>query len=602
MYNYERYGIPFREGQRYYYSYNSGLLQHNIIYTMPSLQGPAEVFIDPNTLSVDGTVALMSYSFSECGCYVACTFSDGGSDWRSIKIYQIDQETGKPTELTDVLHNVKFTSIAWTHDSKGFFYNTYDAPDTTDAGTETEKNINQKLRYHLLGEPQDRDAFVLALPDHPEWMISADVTLDGRYLILSISEGCNPSNLLWYVDLKKIPTTEQLGGSTVLDFTDYDFFTGSNALPIIKLINTFEASWEYVGDSSWSGSRYFMQASVIDDQNVNTQNDPPPASTEITGSDMPSQVPTSTTSTITTRKNTTDDNEDNIPMTWTLLTNYQAPRYKLVRLDVHKQQGCPPDPQSWHEIIPQHSKDVLQWVSVLAKDTCIACYLRDVKSQLQLRKYSDGDVLQELETDIGSVSVFSGSHKHTEFFFSFTGFTQPGAHYRCDVSSMPTSDGNGGSAGIEAELFRQINVKFDPSKYITKQVFVPSKDKTPVPMFIVHRKGILYDGKNPTLLYGYGGFNVSLEPAFSITRMAWLLAYDGVFAVANLRGGGEYGREWRDAGSLGNKQNVFDDFQACASYLHEFGYCDASTLAIQGGSNGGLLVCFSFFLSLAMKK
>ena len=328
------------------------------------------------------------------------------------------------------------------------------------------------------------------------------------------------------MDLTSIPTKckTESDGAAHLDFSSFDFHTGTAPLPVHKVVDNFNAAWQYVSsDSAVDGGA------------------------------------------------------------WTLMTNLNAPRYKLVRGDVTGDGDIIiSSPEEWPEVIAEHPKNVLQWVSRLKGDSLVACYLEDVKSVLQLRKFSTGEVVKELPLPgIGSVAGFSGDHKYSEFFFSFTGFTEPGAQYHCiaDDDEDPTP-----------QLFRRITTKFDPDAFETRQVFVPSKDGTLVPMFLVHRKGKVFNGDAATLLYGYGGFNISLEPSFSISRVCWLLAYDGVYAVANCRGGGEYGITWRNDGSLAKKQNVFDDFISCAEYLHAEKISSPATLAIQGGSNGGLLV------------
>ncbi|KAG7670094.1 putative Prolyl endopeptidase [Nannochloris sp. 'desiccata'] len=532
LYNYERYGLVFRKGNRYYYSHNTGLQAQNVIYTLNSLEDPEpKLFIDPNTLSEDGTVALMQYAFSDDGNYVAMATSSGGSDWRTVTVSKINQETGERTELADVLQHVKFTSLSWTHDNLGFFYNSYTPPSTTDAGTETDKNQNQQLRYHIVGQDQSKDATVLAIPEQPDWMIGSSISHDGKHLILSVSAGCEPTNRLWIVNLEKdIPRNSD----SALDFSKLDFHTGSARLPLVKVIDNFNASWDYIGSNEDTGE-------------------------------------------------------------WVLQTNLNAPRYKLVHGAIatiasssssSSSSSSEISPESWAELIPEHPKDVLQWASRLKGDFMVCCYMKDVKSSLQLRKFSTGEIIKELQLPgIGSVGGFSGSRKFSEFFFSFTGFTEPGAQYRVEDPENPTP-----------VLFRRVSVKFQPEEFETKQVFVPSKnDGTLVPMFLIHRNGKEFtngDQKDtsPVLLYGYGGFNISLEPSFSISRMCWLLAYDGVMAIANLRGGGEYGTTWRDDGSRSKKQNVFDDFISCAEYLHDQKISNPSTLAIQGGSNGGLLV------------
>lgn len=512
LYDYEKFGTPYKKGSRYYYSHNSGLQNQYVIYSQGSLDGEARVLIDPNTLSEDGTVALGGQAFSEDGSLYAYMLSSGGSDWRTIHLKRIDQETGEATDVEgEVLDHVKFSGITWTHDNKGFFYCRYNEPKTSDKGTETDINLGQQLMYHVLGTPQSQDVTILQDPQHPTWMFGSEVTHDGRYLLISVSNGCEPVNKLWYVDLEEAIPRDPASGA--LDFKDFDFATGSRALPLVKLIDDFKAAWDYLGSDG---------------------------------------------------------------TTITLHTNAEAPRYRVVRGDMAAA-GSFLD--SCTDLLPQHDKDLLQWCCLLKGGTLVACYMRDVVSALQLHSWESGELIKPVAMPgIGSVGGFSGNHKGTEWFFSFTSFTEPGAIYRADGLGEPA-------------LFRRIaTTGFSPDDFETKQVFAPSKDGTKVPMFIVHKKGLQLDGSNPTLLYGYGGFNVSLEPGFSVSRMCWMLAYNGVYAVANLRGGGEYGIEWRAAGSCHNKQNVFDDFQSCAEYLHSAGYSSPRTLAIQGGSNGGLLV------------
>ena len=554
LYDYEKVSLPSKKGERYFYTRNTGLQAQSVVYSTAALGEEGVVFLDPNTLSEDGTVALAGWAFSEEGDKLAYMISSGGSDWRTVKVARVDAATGARVDLPDTLEHVKFSSLAWTHDGLGFFYNSYAPPDTRDAGTETGKNQHQQLRFHALGTPQADDPTVLACPDHPDWMMGAEVSHDGRYLIVSISAGCEPTNKLYAASLEALPRSAATGA---VDFSWHDFHKGSTPLPVIKIVDDFRASYDYLGSS-----------------------------------------------------------EDGAE--WTLMTNLDAPRYRVLRVDVT---ASPlPPPESWAPLIEQHPKDLLQWCSLLAGGVLAVCYLRDVKGELQLRDFATGALVAELPMPgVGSVGGFSGSRKRPEFFFSLTGFTDPGSQYRCDASRP----------GDAPELFRRVATKFDPDALVTRQVFVTSKDGTQVPMFLVHARDYAPRGDSPTLLYGYGeaapplsspphpagaarlprprvslrpahhrpahsilagGFNISLEPSFSVSRVAWLLGYGGVVAVANLRGGGEYGVEWRNAGSLGRKQNTFDDFQACATWLHANKYCSPATLAIQGGSNGGLLV------------
>ncbi|KAF8058088.1 Prep [Scenedesmus sp. PABB004] len=515
VYDYEKFDTPFKRGPRYYYYHNTGLQQHYVLLGQDSLQGEPVVLLDPNGLSEDGTVALKDAVFSDDGALLAYSLSSGGSDWATIRVLEVGAD-GRGVERGDLLEHVKFSSIAWTHDGQGFFYNRYPEPSKCAGplGTETDSNTDQQLVYHRLGSPQAEDVVVHADPDHPTWMFSAEVTDDGRYVLVYTSEGCAPQNRLYVLDLASVPRRADDGA---LDFSSFDRFKGSAPLPLVKLVDSFDASWDYVANEGEA---------------------------------------------------------------FTFKTNLDAPRYRVVRVDL----SAPgPSPSAWREVVPQHPRDLLQSAVALAGDELVLRHLRDVKSALALHRLSTGERVREFELPgIGSVSGFSGNRKSSEFFFSFTSFVQPGATFRVDLAA----------GDAPPALFRAtaLKVPHAPEEYEVKQVFVTSKDGTQVPMFITHRRGLVLDGSNPTLLYGYGGFNISLEPGFSPSRLAWMAGYGGVFAQANLRGGGEYGVEWRDAGSKANKQNVFDDFQACAEYLQAAGYCRADKLAIQGGSNGGLLV------------
>ncbi|GIW79112.1 MAG: prolyl endopeptidase [Gemmatales bacterium] len=251
-------------------------------------------------------------------------------------------------------------------------------------------------------------------------------------------------------------------------------------------------------------------------------------------------------------------------------TDLGAPRGRVIAIDIRR-----PERENWREVIPQ-SKDTLQGVSLVG-NLFAAKYLKDASTQVKIFT-TDGKFVREVEfPTLGTASGFGGRRSDTETFYSFSSFATPPTIYRYDLITG------------KSELFRRADVKFDPDEYEVKQVFYKSKDGTRVPMFLSHRKGIKLDGSNPTLLYGYGGFNIPLTPRFSISRLAWM-EMGGVFAMANLRGGGEYGESWHKAGTRLQKQNVFDDFIAAAEWLIENKYTRPDKLAIQGGSNGGLLV------------
>ncbi|KAG2492766.1 hypothetical protein HYH03_008931 [Edaphochlamys debaryana] len=516
LYDYPKFGAPFKCGDRYYYYHNSGLQAQYVIYSQASLVSEPALFFDPNTLSEDGTVALSDMQWSEDGKYASYSLSKGGSDWATIQVLQVDPKGGAPTPLPDKLELVKFSSMSWTHDHKGFFYNRYPAPTSgsADLGTETDVNTNQQLCYHRLGTPQSEDPVIWACPEHPTWMGGASVTDDGRYLCLYIHEGCLPSNRLYVVDMEAL--VKDSAGS--VDWAAYDINKGSKKLPWVKLVDDFTSgSFSVVANE---GHTFFV------------------------------------------------------------MTNFQAPRYRVVKVPDVMSSG---PASSWPDHIAQHEKDVLKGALALKGDALVVRYLRDVVASLQLRSLATGALVRELPLGVGSVGSMSGDRKGTEFFYSFTSFVEPGATYRLDTAAgSPT----------EPALFRrtELKVPHNPDDFETKQVFVASKDGTKIPLFVTHRKGQKLDGSAPTLLYGYGGFNASLTPTFSSSRLAFIRGYNGVFAQANLRGGGEYGIDWRNAGSKQNKQNVFDDFQACAEYLISERYCSPAKLTIQGGSNGGLLV------------
>ena len=254
-------------------------------------------------------------------------------------------------------------------------------------------------------------------------------------------------------------------------------------------------------------------------------------------------------------------------------TNKNAPNFRLVKIDLKS-----PAIDNWVDLIPEHQKDVLDWCAVANNDVLISCYIRDVVNILEIRKLSDGSLVRQLDIPIGSITGFSGKRKQNEIFYYFTSFLTPGIIYHYDFLSEP-------------KVFKEISVQdFDPSLYVTKQIFYESKDGTKVPLFVVHHKDIVLNGDNVCLLYGYGGFNISIQPSFSNSRILLMKNLNGIFALANIRGGGEYGEKWHDSGKLLNKQNVFDDFHSAAEYLIDNHYTKRDKLIIQGGSNGGLLV------------
>lgn len=486
LWNYERYGIPFKEGDRYFYYKNDGLQNQSILYTLTSLDGEPQVLIDPNTLSEDGTVALGGIAISEDGKFMAYGLSTSGSDWQDWKVR--DVETG--ADLSDHLNWLKFSGASWTHDGQGFFYSRYDEPN--EKSKHEDVNYYQKLFYHKLGTPQSEDVLIYDRPDQKEWGFSAGVTEDGKYLIISVWRGTDPQNLIFYKDLTAPESA------------------------VVELINEFEAEYNFIDND---GSVFWFK------------------------------------------------------------TDLNAPLGRVIAIDINN----PPAPSldkegiqgGFTEIIAE-AAETLEGIGIL-NNQFVTSYLKDAYTQIKIFNLDGSFVRQISLPGIGSAGGFGGKRHDTETFYAYTSFTTPNTIYSYNMLTD------------ESKIYRQPKVDFNPDDYETKQVFYPSKDGTQVPMFITHKKGLELDGNNPTYLYGYGGFSISLTPSFSVSRVVWL-EMGGVYVTACLRGGGEYGESWHQAGTKLNKQNVFDDFISAAEWLIANKYTQPAKLAIAGGSNGGLLV------------
>ncbi|MFQ6603940.1 MAG: prolyl oligopeptidase family protein [Fidelibacterota bacterium] len=474
LWNYPRYSPPFKAGKRYFFYKNDGLQNQSVLYVQETLDSPADVLIDPNTLSEDGTVALAGTYFSPDGRYMGYALSTAGSDWREFRVLDIESRT----LLDDHIQWVKFSGMAWA--DNGFYYSRLPEPGQGDELTAA--NENMKIYFHELGTNQAADTLVYEDPEHPKIGNYVSVTDDGRYLILYRSRGTHGTALMF-----KDRTVSDEGWKTLIDNFDYEH-------------------------------------SVID-----------------------------------------NDGEYLL-----LLTTLEAPNQRVVRVDPQK-----PEPDNWQTLIPESEHTLRNLSAVGGK--LVANYLQDASTRIKIFSRA-GRFEKEIPLPgIGSASGFSGKPNDMETFYSFTSFISPGTIYRYDFQTNTSS------------VFRKSEIDFNPTEYGVRQVFYPSKDGTRIPMFIVHKKDLKKDGNNPTLLYGYGGFNISITPRFSVSNIVFL-ERGGVYAVANLRGGGEYGENWHEAGMLFKKQNVFDDFIAAGEYLIANGYTLPEHLAIKGGSNGGLLV------------
>jgi len=475
IWNYPKMGTPSKEEDYYFYSYNTGLQNQSVIYMKKELDEEGEVFLDPNTFSEDGTVALTSFSVSNDARYVGYGISRGGSDWQEFFVRDIETRE----DLDDHLKWIKFSGMSWYKD--GFFYSRYDKPDE---GEELQaENKNNKVFYHEIGTPQEEDELIYRDPEHPERGFNVSVTDDENYFIITATES----------------TTGNAFGFKK---------AGMNDEPFQWIIPGFEKDYMPIG------------------------------------------------------------NQENILY---VLTNDNAPRYRLVAIDLNE-----PEKDNWKEVIAERELEVLESCK-LAGGRIIATYLKDAYNVSEVFDMK-GNFLHEIEfPGIGTVTGFRGKMEENTAFYSFTSFNYPPVIFKYDISKN------------ESEVFYKTELDFDPDAYVTKQVFYESKDGTKVPMFIVHKKGVDLNGKNPTQLYGYGGFNITYTPTFSPVRALWL-ELGGVYALAGIRGGGEYGEEWHQAGTILNKQNVFDDFIAASEYLISEDYTNNDRLAIYGGSNGGLLV------------
>jgi len=476
LWNYEKVGSPFKEGEYTYFYKNDGLQNQYVIYRYKTGEDPetATVFLDPNTFSDDGTISLGGLNFSKNGKMAAYSISEGGSDWRKVLV--MDTETREVTE--DTLVDIKFSGISW-RENDGFYYSSYDKPEGSELSAKTDQH---KLYYHKLNTPQKDDELIFGgTPEEKHRYVGGGTTEDGKYLTVTASTSTS-GNKLFIKDLTK-PDSKFI---TIVGDTDSDTRVMENV-----------------------GSKLYI------------------------------------------------------------VTNRNAPNRKVVTVD-----AANPTPDNWKDFIPETN-------NVLSPSTgggsFFAEYMEDAVSKVQQYDY-DGTLIREVELPgVGSAGGFGAKKEEKELYYSFTNYVTPGSIYKYNIEEGTS------------ELYVKPDIDFNPENYESKQVFYTSKDGTKIPMIITRKKGVELNGKNPTILYGYGGFNISLTPSFSIANAVWM-EQGGIYAVPNLRGGGEYGKAWHDAGTKLKKQNVFDDFIAAAEYLIDNKYTSKDYLAIRGGSNGGLLV------------
>ncbi len=473
--NYPKTGlISLAPDSRYYYYLNEGLENQSKLYRRDSINGEGKVWLDPNSLSEDGTVALKGISFSNDGKYMAYTISRNGSDW--VEIYVMDTADGH--RLEDHIEWAKFTDAAWCGD--GFYYSAYDRPG--DGKEFSNANENHRIYYHRLGTPQSEDLLAYTDPEHPLHFHSAYVP-DSEDILFVIGGGDGFGNSVIFKDIKK---------------------QGSD--------------WKVMEPS----------------QDIEV--------------------------------NIVDIIDDNIYFT----TTYGAERRRLMKAPVSN-----PDKANWKEVIGE--QDGVLTSAERAGSKLLLTYEQDAANRAFIYDINGNQECEISLPDFSSV-VFSTSDKTDDVFYRATSMALPPTIYKYDMASNTST----------VEMTPAID-NFNPDDYVTEQIFYTSADGTKVPMSLTYRKELERNGKNPVYLYGYGGFNVSLNPGFSPNRVLWL-ENGGIYAETNLRGGGEYGESWHEAGTKMNKLNVFNDFIAAAEYLINNGWTSPDYLAIEGGSNGGLLI------------
>jgi prolyl oligopeptidase len=476
LWDFEKFGLPVRKGGRYFFTRNSGLQNQAVLLVQDGLAGAPRALIDPNTWAQDGATALDIWAPSDDGSKLAYAIQDGGSDWRTLRV--LDVATARP--LADEIKWVKFSGLSWAKDGSGFYYSRFPAPQ---AGAEFQApNVNQAVYFHRLGDAQSADALVYATPGQPQRGHGAQVSPDGRWLVITTYAGTDDRYEVTVRDLSAPASSPR------------------------TLVAGLEYSWALVGSQ---GTRLVF------------------------------------------------------------VTNQRAPRYRVVVLDAAQSA-----PQAV-ELVPE-TAGTLKGAAIVGQRMVLS-YLEDAHSVVRIHTLDGRPEGSIALPGIGTAEGFAGEPDNAETFYRYSSFNAPPTLYRYDSQTGLSS------------VFKAPQTPFDSAAYQVTQQFFNSKDGTRVPMFVVHKKGLDLAKGAPTLLYGYGGFNQSLTPSFSISRLAWM-EMGGVFALVNLRGGGEYGKAWHDGGRLFNKQNVFDDFIAAGESLVKSGVTTPRQLAVQGGSNGGTLV------------
>lgn len=481
MLNSERIGNFFRRGNYIYFFRNSGLQNQDVLYQYPQKSfssfkiDEARVFLDPNKFVEDGTSSLGTYTFTKNGQFLVFGIKEKGSDWQTLHV--MNCETLE--RLGDQIPHCKFTSVIWKRDCSGFFYTRFPP-----ASMES-KNEYQSIYFHKIGDDWKEDACIYEnkLEEEKHFMFGVSLTRDGLYLLIEVTNSCDPVNQVWFAPIDK-PTEIQ------------------------RFIDNFDHGFSYI---------------------------------------------------------------TNIGKQFYFLTNEKAPRYKVISIDI--------ETKLKNIIIEEDKKDVLEFAVCTNEKYLLVAHLHNVHSTLSLHELETGKHIRDIDIpNLSTLDSISANWDYEEIFFKISSFTLPASVYQYNLKNDTV------------EQLYQTKINFNVDDIVTDQVWYSSKDGTQIPMFIIKKKDTVYNGNVPTFLYGYGGFNISLQPGFSSLRLFWVMHFGGIYCIPNIRGGGEFGEEWHKDGSLKKKQNTFDDFISASEYLISQGITQPEKLIIEGGSNGGLLI------------
>ncbi|MBY0493045.1 MAG: prolyl oligopeptidase family serine peptidase [Cyanobacteria bacterium] len=482
LWDYARTSLPVVENGRLFYARNTGLQRQSPIYVRTGLFDPPSMVIDPNLLSPDGSVSLAQYAPSPDARLIVYGIAEGGADWETLRIRNV----ASGADLVDTVAWVRFSEIAWTHDSRGFFYSRYPEPP---AGKVLEAALaHQAIYYHVVGTPQSDDILIYQRQDHPSWIVNATVSEDGRYVFIRTYRGADNNNQLHFINLGN-PASPKVTAE------------------IKPIVESIDAEYTPIGN-------YHTRVYLRSDKD--------------------------------------------------------AAKRRIIAIDLEN-----PHPSAWKVVVPEQAHAIED--AALAGGRIVIHSLADVQSRIDVFNL-DGAREGEIPLPgVGAVTDLYGRADSYDVWFSFSSPLSPVTVYRYDLASRSRVP------------FEAPQPPIDPSLFETRAMVATSKDGTRVPFFMTSRKGLKQDGRNPIVLYGYGGFSISVLPFYRSDVPAWL-ELGGVFVSVNIRGGAEYGEAWHKAGYLEKKQNVFDDFIAVAEHLVKQKFTSPDRLGIMGGSNGGLLV------------